>query len=134
MGGRTDTKLGLLFKLVKWTRAIRIFFGGCTEMEERHKLFKLPVPLTPRQVYQRLIPACYQYNAISTTYRGQIWTVRQLSDLDHQVHLRFYEDGWVTGHYELQPEMWPMEHLRGADLRHLTDDEVAIIKKLLGVE
>ncbi|GAI73291.1 unnamed protein product, partial [marine sediment metagenome] len=27
---------GLLFRLVKWSRAIRIFFGGYTAMEEKH--------------------------------------------------------------------------------------------------
>ncbi len=104
---------GLLFRLVKWSRAIRIFFGGYTAMEEKHKLFELPYPLTPREIYKKLIDDCYQYNTLSSTYKRQIFTVRKLTDLDHQIHLRFYSDTWVSGHWELQPEQWPVEHLQG---------------------
>jgi len=128
---KEDSVLGLLFKLVKLTRAIRIALGGYTEMEEEHKLFKLERCLTPREIYRRLIPWCYQYNFASTTYRGQVWTVRKLTDVTHQIHLRFYEDGWVTGHYELQPEMWPWLHLRGRDLRALTEQEVSALREQL---
>lgn len=121
-------RIGLLFKLVKWTRAIRIFFGGYTKMEEKHKLFHLPKPLAPREIYRRLIDDCYQYNTMSTTYKKQIFTVRKLTDLDHQIHLRFYSDGWVSGHSELQPDQWPLQHIRGRDLRPLNDAEVFKIK------
>lgn len=124
-------KTGLLFRLVKWTRAIRIFFGGYKAMEEKHKLFRLDDTLPPRQIYQRLIPAGYQYNTMSTTYKEQIFTVRKLTDIDHQIHLRFYSDGWVSGHYELQPEQWPAQHLQGKDLRSLYDNEALEIKRLL---
>jgi len=124
-------KVGLLFKLVKLTRAIRIFFGGYTVMEEKHKLFQLPEPLTPRAIYRRLIPEGYQYNTMSTTYKKQIFTVRKLVDLDHQLHLRFYSDGWVSGHYELQPDQWPREHLLGEDLRPLTPEESKEIRSIL---
>lgn len=127
-------RVGLLFKLVKATRAIRIFFGGFTEMEERHKLFRRLKPLTPREIMHRLIGDGYQYNALSTTYKKQIWTVRKLTDLDHQIHLRFYSNGWVSGHYELQPEMWPAEHLQGKDLRPLNEGEVFKLKGELGVK
>ncbi len=125
-------KVGLLFKLVKWSRAIRIFFGGYKGMEEKHKLFRLPKLLTPREIYKKLLGDGYQYNAMSTTYRKQIFTVRKLTDLDHQIHLRFYSDGWVSGHSELQPEQWPTEHLLGKDLRSLNDGEVFKIRGQLG--
>ena len=125
-------KVGLLFKLEKWTRAIRIFFGGYKVMEEKHKLFQLPMPLAlPMEVYWRLIPYCYQYNTMSTTYRKQIFTVRKLVDLSYQIHLRFYSDGWVSGHYEFQPDMCPVEHLRGVALRSLTDEETEEIRSIL---
>lgn len=126
-------KVGLLFKLVKLTRAIRIFFGGYKAMEEKHKLFELPYPFTPKEIYFRLIPHCYQYNTLSTTYKKQIFTVRKLVDFIHQIHLRFYSDGWVSGHYELQPDMFPMEHLKGVRLRPLNEFEVSELKKQLGV-
>lgn len=125
-------KIGLLFRLVKWTRAVRILFGGYTEMEEKHKLFQLPNLLTPRQIYYRLIDDCYQYNALSLTYKKQIFTVRKLTDIDHQIHLRFYSDRWVSGHYELAPEMWPTEHLQGNELRSLNEGEVFKLRGQLG--
>jgi len=127
-------RTGLLFRLVKLTRAIRIFFGGYKDMEEKHKLFQLIHTLTPREIYQRLIPDGYQYNTMSTTYKKQIFTVRKLTDIDHQIHLRFYSDGWVSGHYELQPEQWPKAHLDGKDLRPLNKDEVYKIMELLRVD
>ena len=126
-------KMPLLFRLVKWTRAIRITLGGYKAMEEKHKFFRLPKPLTPREIHDRLIDDCYQYNPLSTTYKKQIWTVRKLTDIDHQIHLRFYSDGWVTGHYELQPEQWPIQHLRGKDLRPLNDGEMFKLRGQLGV-
>lgn len=121
-------RAGLLFKLVKLTRAIRIALGGYKAMEEKHKLFQLSPPLSTRQIYKRLIPHCYQYNTMSTTYRKQIFTVRKLIDINHQIHIRFYNDGWVTGHHELQPEMWPKAHLQGRDLRPLNEGEIFKIK------
>ncbi len=124
-------KTGLLFKLVKWTRAVRILFGGYKGMEEKHKLFRLSEPIHPRVLYRRLIPHGYQYNAASTTYKKQIFTVRKLIDVDSQIHLRFYSDGWVSGHYELQPDQWPLAHLKGGDLRSLTLGEIEVIKAIL---
>ena len=123
---------GLLFKLVKWSRAVRILFGGYKAMEEKHKLFQLAEPPTPREIYRRLIDDCYQYNTMSTTYKKQIFTVRKLTDIDHQIHLRFYSDGWVSGHSELQPEMWPSLHLQGRDLRPLNKDEIFKLRGQLG--
>jgi len=120
-----------LFKLIKLTRRIRILLGGYKSMEERFGLFRLPAPLLPQVLYARLIPHCYQYNYCSTTYRKQIFTVRRLTDTIHQVHLRFYKDGWVTGHYELQPEQDPLGHLQGVDLDTLDDEEITEIEKTL---
>lgn len=116
------------YKLIKLTRAIRIFFGGYKAMEEKHKLFRLPEALTPREIAERFMPHQYYYNVASSTYRKQIYTVRRLVDLDHQYHLRFYSNGWVSGHYELRPEAHPLEHLGGVDLRSLTDRERGMIQ------
>ncbi len=101
-------------------------------MEEKHKLFRLTEALKPEQIAEKLMTYGYFYNAVSTTHRKQIYTVRKLVDLDHQYHLRFYEDGWVTGHYELQP-IHPLDHLDGVALRALNVEEIATIKAELGV-
>ena len=124
-------KVPLLFRLVKLTRRIRILLGGYKAMEEKHKLFELPYPFTSREIYKRLIDDCYQYNTLSSTYKKQIFTVRKLTDIDHQIHLRFYSDTWVSGHYELQPDQWPVEHLQGKDLRSLTTQEREVIQEVL---
>ncbi len=123
---------GLIFKLVKWTRAIRILFGGYSKMEEEHKLFQLPRLLTPREIYRELIDDGYQYNTLSSTRKKQVFTLRKMTDIDHQIHLRFYNDRWVSGHYELAPEQWPIEHLQGWDLRALNDGEIFKLRGQLG--
>ena len=111
------------YRIIKFTRAIRIFFGGFSKMEEKHKLFQLSQPPIVKEIAERLQAYGYYYNTLSTTYRKQIYTVRKLVDLDHQYHLRFYSDGWVSGHYELRPDSHPMEHLDGVELRSLTPEE-----------
>lgn len=101
-------------------------------MEEKHKLFQLAEPLTPPRLALKLLPYSYYYNPYSTTYRKQIYTVRKLVDLDHQIHLRFYSDGWVSGHYELRPDSHPLEHLDGVELRPLKLSEIDELKQGLG--
>lgn len=121
---------GLLFKLVKWSRAIRIFFGRYTAMETKHYLFTVS-PLNAQQIYAKVIPDGWQWNALSTTYKRQVFTVRKLSDIMHQWHIRFYSGGEVSGHWELIPEMFPVEHLQGKELRNLTPEEKEHLWELL---
>ena len=77
-----------------------------------------------------LRPGRYYYNDLSTAYRGQKYTVRRLTDLDHQIHLRLYGDGTVTGHYELATHH-STEHWQGIELRKLTASEIKEIEELL---
>ncbi len=121
---------GLLFRLVRWSRAVRIFFGGYTKMEEKHYMYDLPQLLHVDDIRKALIPLCFQYNAFSSTYKKQIWTCRRLDpDGVHQYHLRFYLlDGIkgimkVSGHWEIDPLISPSQHLAGQDLRALTEEE-----------
>ena len=111
------------YKLIKFTRRIRILLGGYKGMEEKHKMFQIPTTFTPKILAGLLMPKGYYYNVASTTYRKQIYTVRKLVDYDHQIHLRFYSNGWVSGHYELRPEAHPLEHLGSVECRPLTKDE-----------
>ena len=119
------------YSIIKFTRAIRIFFGGFSQMEEKHRLFQLPKPLAAEEIAGIFQAHGYYYNTLSTTYKKQIYTLRRLVDLDHQYHLRFYSDGWVSGHYELRPDSHPLEHLDGVELRSLTPDETEQIRKYL---
>lgn len=122
----------LLFKLIKLTRRLRILLGGYRKMELHHYLFTLEPPLVPLQIYDRLIPLGYQYNFMSTTFKYQIFTCRKLDKVGTQYHLRFYRDGKVSGHYELDPYFFPLRHLVGEELHKLTQKERQELKKALG--
>jgi len=119
------------YKLVRWTRQIRIFFGGGKEMEQKHYLFTLPKPLTPEEVWDKLWSFGWGYDALSHTYRGQIYTVRKVVPPRH--HLRFYKNGDVSGHFEVDPVQFPLEHVDGVDLRLLSNEEIAELKTQLEV-
>ncbi|GAI64112.1 unnamed protein product, partial [marine sediment metagenome] len=122
------------YKLVRWTRQIRIFFGGGREIEQKHYLFTLPKPLTPKEIWQKLWLFGWGYNALSQTYKGQIYTMRRVVPTRHQYHLRFYKNGGVSGHFEVDNLQFPLEHLDGVDLRPLNNEEIAALKKELGVD
>jgi len=119
----------MLYRLIRWSRQIRIWLSGNKEREERFKLFYVFVDdLTFRR---RLILLGYQENLFSHTFKGQIATVRRLDkDGDHQYHLRFYSNGEVTGHYEMDYFTHQKEHLDGKDLRKLKRKEIQEITEV----
>jgi len=123
----------LRYKLFKWTRQMRIFFGGGREMEKKHYLFTLPKPMTPEKIWDRLWVFGWGYNALSQTYKGQIYTLRKLVPPRHQYHLRFYTNGDVSGHFEVDNSQSPFEHLDGVNLRPLSNEEIDKLKMELGV-
>jgi len=119
------------YKIIRWTRQLRVFFGGGKEREAKHYMFTLPNPLSPKQIWERLWEHGWGYNVMSTTYRGQIFTVRKLVPPRHQFHLRFYKNGGVSGHFEVDNLQFPLEHLDSVDLRRLSEHEKQDIAKLL---
>ncbi len=68
-------------------------------------------------------------NDLSYRMVEEICNVRKLIDYNFQVHLRIYQDGRVTGHYELRTEH-PSDHLHGIGHRLLTYDEKEDIKDI----
>ena len=123
----------LRYKLVRWTRQVRIFFGGGKEMEQKHYLFTLPKLLTPAEIWDKLWPSGWDYNTLSQTYKGQIYTMLKFISPRHQYHLRFYKNGDVSGHFEVDNLQFPLEHLDGVDLRRLNAEEIAELKTELEV-
>ena len=117
----------MLYIIIKLTRRIRCFLTGNHDWDSHYYLFHVDGRLPVGEIRRRLIPLCYQYNPFSATYRGQIWTVRRLDqDGIHQYHLRFYyENGRtrVSGHYEMDPTIFPLQHFQGLDLRQLEEQE-----------
>ena len=114
-------------KWFKWYIGIVNRLGFKKEPEE-FSLFRVNVP-NIEWLASKLRASQYYYNDFSTTYKGQIYTVRKLLDLDHQIHLRIYKDGMVTGHYELRPEH-ATEHLKGVELRQLNPIEIEELKEM----
>ena len=123
----------LRYKLNRWIMRIRLFFGGGKEMERKHYLFTLPKPLKAKEIWNKLWASGWGYNALSSTYRGQIYTLRKIVPPRHQYHIRFYKNGDVSGHFEVDNLQFPLEHLDGVDLRRLNEEEIASLKSELGV-
>jgi len=119
------------FKLIRWTRQLRILLSGRKGMEQKHYLFKLRDPLSALSIWSRLWPYGWGYNATSHTYRGQIITLRKPVPPRYQYHLRFYRDGSVSGHFEVDPLQFPLEHIDAVEIRGLTQSEIDSLKKEL---
>ncbi len=118
------------FRLIRWTRQLRIWLGGRKEMEHKHYLFHIK-EATSQQIAGRLWPHGWGYNALSHTYRKQIITLRKPAPPRHQYHLRFYKGGAVSGHFEVDHGAFPLEHLDGVDLRSLSPAETVEIWNIL---
>ncbi len=124
----------MLYKILRWTRQLRIWLGGNRDREERFKLFQLLPRIGDIDFRRKLIPLMYQENYFSHTFKDQIATVRKLSeDGKHQYHLRLYSDGWVTAHSEMDYYIYQKEHMAGVDLRKLTKREKIDIAVCLGL-
>ncbi len=120
------------YKLIKATRRVRILLGGFKEMEKQHKLFQLEQKFVdPKFISYTLLDHGYFYNTLSTTFNRQIYTARKLKDSDYQIHLRFYSNGWISGHFELRPDSHSLEHLDGIHLRPLYHSEKEELKSIL---
>lgn len=122
----------MLYRIIRALSLLRYILNGAKNYEERFKLFYIERRLSTFEIKRRLADICHQYNHLSLCYKGQIWTTRALmADGFHQIHLRFYYEGdrmLVTGHYELEPEMFPFKHMKGVDLRCLDNGEILKIK------
>jgi hypothetical protein len=105
---------------------------GVGKKELEHYLFTLEKPLTDTELYRVLAAYGWQPNYLGYVYKGQIYQCRRLVDYGwHQYHLRFYEDGKVTGHFEVAPEADTSDHLSGLDLRTMTKEEAEELKNVL---
>jgi hypothetical protein len=60
--------------------------------------------------------------------------MRKVISPRYQYHLRFYKNGDVSGHFEVDNLQFPLEHLDGVDLRRLNDEEIAALKAELEVQ
>ncbi|MBA7636869.1 hypothetical protein ES703_44497 [subsurface metagenome] len=121
----------MIYKLIRWSRQVRIWLSGNKGRELRFRLFTLPVVIPSLEFRERLLSLGYDYNPFSMAYQGQIFTVRKAVPGGHQYHLRYYSDGMVTGHYEVDWLVDEKAHNQGKDLRALTSKEIASLRRAL---
>jgi len=120
------TKPSIIFRI---NRFISFLLKGVGKKEEEHYLFTMGDILTAEYLFALLADQCWQPNYMGYAYKGQVYQCRKLLDYGkHQYHLRFYDNGVVTGHYEISPEYDTGDHLHGVDLRTMTPSEAAELK------
>ena len=119
----------ILFRLNRFTY---FFFKGIGKKETEHYLFTLQKLMSAFAIYQILANHDWQPNPFGYTYKGQIYQCRKLLNQgEHQYHLRFYDDGKVTGHFELTPEVDVSDHLAGKYLRTMNKAEANKVRREL---
>lgn len=111
-------------------RFIYFLLRGIGNHEEEHYLFMLEAPpLTDFELYTRLADAGWSPNYMGWIYAGQIYQCRRLLMAGkYQLHVRCYDRGKVTGHFEVSPEWDEQQHLKGVDLRTMNRHEVKRLK------
>ena len=119
-------KPSLIFRI---SRLIRFMLTGLGKLETEHYLFTLSEPMSDVQLYSALAACGWQPNYIGFIYRGQVYQCRRLVHRGkHQYHVRCYQDGKVTGHFELAPEYDSRAHLAGVELRTMNEQEAARLR------
>jgi hypothetical protein len=116
-------KPSLIFRI---SRFIRFLLNGLGKLETEHYLFILSEPMSDVDLYAALASCGWQPNYIGFIYRGQVYQCRRLVHRGkHQYHVRCYEDGRITGHFEIASEYDSAAHLTGVDLRTMNKQEAA---------
>jgi hypothetical protein len=114
-------KVSLLFRI---SRFIRFVLMGLGRKETEHYLFTLSEPMSDIELYSALAACGWQPNYVGYVYKGEIYQCRRLVHRGrHQYHVRCYQDGRLTGHFEVAPEYDTAEHLAGVDLRTMNGEE-----------
>ena len=123
----------MFWRIVKLWRRIRIILRIYSDNgKSEHFLFQLPAPITSQEFYEKVIPLMYQYDPFATQYKGQVFSVRRL-DGRMQYHIRLYDDGAVSGHYEHNYEFEMKGHIAGESCRTMNEDEYVELKVALSV-
>lgn len=114
-------KRSLIFRI---HRFIYFVLKGVGKMEREHYLFTLPEPLPSEWLFSVLANHGWQPHYLGFMYSGQVYQCRKLLDRgEHQYHVRIYDDGRVTGHFEVSIEWNWRDHLAGVDLRTMNKAE-----------
>ena len=116
-----------MHRILRWWWQFQAYFGK--QEPEEFRLFILFPKLDILEFRKRLIPLGYQENLFGITYKGMIYQCRSLDpDGIHIFHVRYFEDGKVTGHWEVDYYVDVISHNQSKDLRPLTKNETAKIQ------
>ena len=116
----------LFFRIHRW---LYFLLKGIGKKEEEHFLFQLVEPLADFELYQRLADTGWTPNYGGYPYKGQIYQCRRLLHRGkHMLHARIYDNGKVTGHFEITLEWNEQQHLKGIDLRTMNEYEAQRLK------
>ena len=119
-------KPSLIFRI---QRFIYFLLKGIGKKETEHYLFTLEEPLTDLELYQKLADCGWTPNYAGYIYAGQVYQCRRLIHRGkHQYHVRCYDDGKITGHFEIAVEFDEKQHLAGVDLRTMNEREAQRLK------
>ncbi len=84
---------------------------------------------TPQSLITHLhIHGYHDYN-IASHDKGEVMSLRRLSDFNYQYHIRIFEDGEVRGHYEFTPEAHPFRHHRGEVFEPRREEFLSLLGK-----
>ena len=120
-------KPSLIFRIQRY---LYFLLKGIGKRETEHYLFTLDEPLSDFELYQRLADTGWTPNIFGYIYAGQIYQCRRLLHQGkHQLHVRCYDDGRITGHFEISPEFDEQAHLKGIDLRTMNERESDRLKQ-----
>ena len=121
-------------KTIRFWQLWRRIKGIFVREREASDFFIVNFTPDPEDFMRRLIPIGYQYNYFSHNFKGQICNVRKLvlesttsiPAYEHeneiwQYHLRLYDYGKVTGHFEKSYEENAMEHIKGVGLTEIPE-------------
>lgn len=116
----------LFFRIHRW---LYFLLKGIGKKETEHFLFQLVEPLSDFELYTRLADTGWTPNYAGYIYKGQIYQCRRLlHGGKHQLHVRCYDDGKITGHFEIAVEFDEKQHLAGVDLRTMNEREAQRLK------
>jgi len=121
----------MFWKIIKIWRRVRILLRIYSDKgKTEHYLFTLQRKISPETFYLILVPLGWHYDPFASQYRGQIFSVRKLNGI-MMWHIRYYDDGSVSGHYEYNYEFYLKEHILGKAVRTMMLSEFAEIKAAL---
>lgn len=122
-------KVSLIFRAQRFASFL---LKGVGKKEREHYLFTLPGSWLDFVFYMTLANYGWTPNYMGYVYKYQIYQCRRLiGSGKYQYHVRFYEDGTVTGHFEIAPEWDVSDHLTGVSLRTMNKEEMRKLKQQL---